>query len=289
MAVDFCLERLHELLRTLAPEGRFGIAFSGGLDSRFLAHAAALQGLDPLLLHACGPHIAWAESDWAGQWAGRRGLRFAEISVDPLGQPGVQDNSRERCYACKRYLFGELLHVLNGVRPEPGEARGGVVSGLPLCDGSNLSDRLGYRPGMRAVRELGVRSPLAEAGFDKAGIYEAARRTGLDQPEQQARPCMLTRLAYGLKPTPDLLARLADAEAGIARTLLARRGAAGGGAVVDFRLRVPQAGRTLLHVTGEIDRATRLDLAAVVADGGLPLPDIEQIDTLSGYFDRLPR
>ncbi len=282
MPTDPLFERLGAVLRTLAPNGRLGIAFSGGLDSRFLAHAAASQGLSPILLHACGPHMAPAESAGARAWAEQRGLLFRAVAVNPLDQPSVADNAPDRCYACKRFLFTTLLQTLR----EAGNAAtnpAGAGPDLPLCDGSNLSDRQGYRPGMRAIQELGIRSPLAEAGFDKPRIRELAWRTGLDDPDQQARPCMLTRLAYGLRPTADLLARLARAEASVAGILADLSGEA----LPDFRLRVPAQGRTLLHLTVDVSPRTRRELAGAVAGCGLPEPEIERVSELSGYFDRL--
>lgn len=280
MDAESCLESLRNTLIILAPGGRLGIAYSGGLDSRFLAHAAALSGFDPLLLHASGPHIAPSESVWARDWAARRGLRFVEIPANPLERSEVAENSPERCYACKHYLFSKAMEALH--------AAWGDFGPLPLCDGSNLSDHGGYRPGLKAVRELGVHSPLALAGFDKGRIRRAGRLTGLEWPDQQARPCMLTRLAYGLPPTAGLLACLAEAEERIAGLLAADLGRAGAGeSSIDFRLRVPEAGSAVLHLTVEPGASLRASLAEAVVGCGLPCPAIVRVDDLSGYFDRL--
>ena len=276
MAVEACMERLFDILKTLAPNGRLGIAFSGGLDSRFLAHAAARADLEPLLLHASGPHIAPSESSWAAAWAMRRNARFEKIEVNPLIQPGVADNGLERCYHCKRFLFEHLLHRLRDY--DQGTS-------CALCDGSNLSDHAVYRPGLWAIRELGIHSPLAEAGFDKNSIRAAARLSGMDDPDQQARPCMLTRLAYGLRPTPQLLERLAAAEEAIAHVLLGASENAK--PAPDFRLRMPAEGHTLLHVTTDLDPAVRTLLTAAVTAADLPEPAIQTVTDLSGYFDRV--
>ena len=277
MAVEACLKRLLDILQTLAPDRRLGIAFSGGLDSRFLAHAAVLAGLEPLLLHASGPHIAPSESALAAAWAARRGAHFERIETNPLVQPEVADNTLERCYHCKRFLFEHLLQRLRD--PEHGASPS-------LCDGSNLSDRAVYRPGLRAIRELGIRSPLAEAGLDKNGIRAAAGLSDMDDPDQRARPCMLTRLAYGLRPTPQILKRLATAEEAIARVLYGASPETTKNSP-DFRLRMPAEGRTLLHVTADLDTAVCAQLIAAVTAVDLPEPVIETVTDLSGYFDRV--
>ena len=114
-------------------------------------------------------------------------------------------NSRERCYACKRALMRRLREAL--------AAAGGCRI---LCDGSNADDLTAFRPGQRAVREAGVLSPLALAGLHKQELRDLGAAWGLDDPQQAARPCLLTRLAYGMHPEPVLLARLAAAEADLA-------------------------------------------------------------------------
>ena len=178
------------------------VAFSGGIDSRFLSHAALLSGCDVLAVHVRGPHIPAGESAHALAWAEGRGLPLLVVDFDPLSLPEVATNSRQRCYACKIGLLAAIGKAL---------ARAGQ-QGRVLCDGSNADDLVAYRPGLRALQEAGVVSPLAESGMDKAAIRAAARATGLDDPDQRARPCLLTRLAYGLAPDADVLARLAAAE-----------------------------------------------------------------------------
>jgi len=280
MAFDPFLERLNSLLRGYADDGRLGIAFSGGLDSRFLTHMAVASGIDPVLLHCSGPHIAPAETAYAKNWAKRRGLRFTELSLDPLGLEAVRDNSEERCYSCKHMLYSAMIAHLNPVCELPaGEIRG-PFPGIPLCDGSNLSDRLAYRPGMKASHELGVRSPLAEAGLDKTRIRELAVRTGLDNPEQRARPCLLTRLAYGMPPSADLLGRLARAEEAIEGLLHAA-----GEANPDFRLRWPEEGCVELHTLTDISETARSAIADAVRASDLPAPLFRRVETLSGYYD----
>ncbi len=196
-------QALARRLRAMPP---LVVAFSGGIDSRFLSHAALLSGCDVLAVHARGPHIPAGESAHALAWAKGRGLPLLVVDFDPLSLPEVSTNSRQRCYACKT----GLLAAIGAALAQAGQ------QGRVLCDGSNADDLVAFRPGLRALQEAGVVSPLAESGMDKAAIRAAARATGLDDPDQRARPCLFTRLAYGLEPDADVLARLAAAEEALA-------------------------------------------------------------------------
>ncbi len=222
---------------------RVAVAFSGGLDSRFLCHSALLCGCDVLAVHVYGPHIPPQESAGAATWARGRGLRLRTARFDPLALAEVETNSPQRCYGCKT----GLVALLRGELAPMAEAHDRV-----LCDGTNADDLQAYRPGLRALEEGRVRSPLAEAGLTKAQVREAARATGLDRPWQRARPCLLTRLAYGMRPEADTLARLAAAEADLAAlgetasaqgeaqgaALAAKQDGGRAGALGDFRLRL---------------------------------------------------
>ncbi|WP_446425526.1 tRNA(Ile)-lysidine synthetase [Mailhella sp.] len=274
--------------------GRFALAFSGGMDSRFLAHAAQLLGFSPLLLHVTGPHVPPEESDFARRWTAARGLSLREVPADPLSLPLVAQGSRRRCYACKRELFSRLLSDLER------EARHLSLPGpLPLCDGTNASDLHAFRPGTQAAQELGIRSPLALAGLSKADIYRLASLSDLDEPEQKPRPCLLTRLPYGVRPDASLLEGLAAGERAV-RAFFEEHG----GPLPDFRLRlVPQEDGTqsvsapslcldlhLLHADAlHLSRDAEHRLARVIAKAApaLPMPvRLVPQDTLSGFFDR---
>ncbi|WP_300553946.1 PP-loop family protein [Desulfovibrio sp.] len=218
---------------------RLAVAFSGGLDSRFLCHAALLCGCNVLAVHVYGPHIPPQESAGAAAWARERGMRLHTARFDPLALAEVETNSPQRCYGCKT----GLVALLRGELAPMAEAHDRV-----LCDGTNADDLQAYRPGLRALEEGRVRSPLAEAGLTKAQVREAAHVTGLDRPWQRARPCLLTRLAYGMRPEAATLARLAAAEADLAtlgatasaqeesQCVVPEEGSVG--ALGDFRLRL---------------------------------------------------
>lgn len=265
---------LKDLLATM-PE--LAVALSGGLDSRFLTHAALLAGCRVTALHITGPHMPPRETEEARRWAAGRGAAFVTVPLNPLGIPAIAAGQRDRCYHCKHAAFTALR---------------ATAAPLPLCDGTNADDLTAYRPGLRALRELGIRSPLAEAGLSKADIREWAARTGMDRPDQAARPCLLTRLAYGMQPDAATLARLAEAEEELENLGL-----------WDFRLRLaPNAPPRLqigpAHAAAEnvaagttdtggmAQRPSSADLLRILARHGFGDAAIDAGGPVSGYFDR---
>lgn len=248
------------LRRILQGMPAMALAFSGGLDSRFLCHAARLCGCRLLAVHARGPHMPPAESGFARRWAEARGIEYAEIVHDPLREPDVAQNNRNRCYACKKLLLQSIRNLPR-------------LKDFPvLCDGGNADDGRAFRPGMRAVREAGILSPLAMAGMGKEDIRRCARLTGMDFPGQQARPCLLTRLAYGIRPDADALAAIAAAEEEIGALTKA-----------NFRLRLlpePQ-----LHLAAPQDEILP-ELNRILRRHGFGEAKIAVVPDLSGFFDR---
>lgn len=256
------------LVSLLERSGRLAIAFSGGLDSRFLAHAALLCGSDSIAIHIDGPHILPAESDWAEEWARKVSLPFVRIWFNPLSEPDVASNSKQRCYSCKKGMLGAIQSFL---------ARTGE-SGRLLCDGGNLDDLEAYRPGIQAVKEAGVCSPLALSGLSKNGIRHYARLTGLDRPDQKARPCLLTRFAYNTGIDISRLNRVAELETALAEVIYQASGRP------DFRLRF--CPEPELHVTQEASEIIPR-LQKTLVSVGLPDCPIRIMPKLSGYFDQV--
>lgn len=251
------------LRNVLARLPRFGLAFSGGLDSRFLAHAAKLCGCEIFAIHTGGPHIAPQDTASAVVWLEHREIPYRLVQYNPLALPPVRNNSHERCYACKK----ELLKVVKA------QMAAKEMSAWPLCDGGNNDDKQGYRPGLQAVLEAGVLSPLLLAGLGKAEIRAAAHASGMDNPEQKARPCLLTRFAYGLEATIEKLGALAECEADLARIL---------NASVDFRLRLtPEP--ILQIIAGH--KADQGKIAEILAKYGFAGAQIRESAKVSGFFD----
>ena len=268
---DSSLAGLQRILTECSADGRFAIAYSGGLDSRFLAHAALLLGFAPLLLHVTGPHVPPEESAFARAWASRQALDFREIAVDPLALPSVAAGERNRCYACKKAMFTRLKEECD----------------LPLCDGTNASDALSYRPGIQAVRELGILSPLALAELSKKDIHSLAEKTGMELPWQKPRPCLLTRLPYGARPTGECLSAIAAGEQAVRQTLVRS-----GMTQADFRLRLVTPHRLELHMLASDTAAMPAGLEDTLlrevhaAMPGYPCPVLSAQESLSGFFDR---
>ena len=267
MNTDNAIAVWNDLVGYIQGLGALSVAYSGGIDSRFLVHAAIHAGVGVELLHANGPHVAPDETRFALDWAESVGLEVRILSFDPLALPEVAAGGRERCYACKRHLF-ELI----------GSLAGGLV-----CDGSNASDADRHRPGSRALRELDVRSPLAERGLTKDMLRILARLTGLARPDQQARACLLTRLPYGQAPDPECLARLADGERRVEEAFMMA-----GQEEFPFRLRLCEGGRPELHLGRELDSPLLLlGLTEILLAEGFVGVTARIVPELSGYFDTM--
>lgn len=244
------------------------MAYSGGLDSRFVIHAALLAGIAVRALHARGPHIPGHEHAYAVHWAKTRGVPLTVVELDPLAMPALRNNPRDRCYHCKKAIFTALA-----------EAAGG----LPLCDGTNASDIGEYRPGLKALKELAVRSPLAEAGILKEAVRAIAAATGLEHPNQAAQPCLLTRFGYGTELSPSLLSAV-DAAEEATRVVFAAHNLPD----APFRVRYEDRTTAALHLAlPALSPALERDLAAALAGAGFPDAPIRTAHSLSGYFDRI--
>lgn len=261
---------LAERIAAAAPHGTVTLAYSGGLDSRFLAFCAKRLGFRVRLLHVRGPHIAPSETEEAAEGARELGLEPEVIALSPLSLPELANAGRLRCYVCKRGLFTELKRL---------------AGAEPLCDGTNFTDLSAYRPGRRALEELGILSPLAEARIGKPDIRHIGRELGFPHPDQAARPCLLTRFPYGMLPDEKRLGLLARAEDFVAADAFGR--------TLRCRLRFPDGITPSLHIEkGSLAGASEADVRALCnrlrAAFGEPMKDLrfEIMETLSGYYDR---
>ncbi len=191
-------DRLLELLRSF---GSCAVAFSGGLDSAVLAKAAQLAlGDRAVAVTGSSASMPAGELDEAVKLARLIGIRHEIVATGELSTEAYRANPPDRCYHCKNELLA---------RVEDAAKRCGAAV---AADGSNRDDRDDYRPGMQAVRERGVRSPLAECELSKAEIRRLAEFWQLPVWDKPASPCLSSRIAYGEPITPERLAMIDAAE-----------------------------------------------------------------------------
>lgn len=196
------------------------VAFSGGVDSAWLLHEAARLAERTAAYFVRTPFQPCFELDSAQDIAKQLGVSLSVLDFDVLTVPEVAANPPDRCYYCKTALFSLL-------------AGAACADGFPLVlDGSNASDDAGDRPGMRALRELGIRSPLRECGITKAEIRRLAREAGLPVWDKPSYACLATRIPTGTAITAEDLGRVERGEtafedAGLRDFRLRLRGQAG--------------------------------------------------------------
>ncbi len=208
MLLEDKVRRLQEILLDCS---RVAVAFSGGVDSSLLLKTAldTLGAGNVLPLFADSLLVTPADRDRALSWPGRhgysKGVVVQSVELYPLTWKEFVRNPPERCYLCKFRIYSQFIDIM--------EKRGIKV----LVDGTNTDDLKDRRPGLRAIHELGVRTPLVEAGLGKDEIRARSRELGLDTWQQPSSSCLATRLPHGMAVTEELLQRVARREQGLAR------------------------------------------------------------------------
>lgn len=242
------------------------IAVSGGVDSRFLAHAAWLWKLDFRAAHAVGPHQSDVERRQSLAWLKAQNRPVHVIAFDPLLLPQVQNNSPRRCYWCKKALFSRLHDLAVEQSAEH------------VLDGTQADDAHEHRPGRHALRELGVHSPFVQAGMGKTEIRLAAEKLGLSDPEQPSRACLLTRFPYSSQISRQQLEAVGRVEDHLSALGLRQ-----------FRFRVlgDKAFLLQLHLDEHQSwQAIREQAIALITNQGLAPFDVRETKCLSGFFDK---
>ena len=193
-----------ESLRAFFRENpRLALAFSGGCDSAYLFYAAAACSADVAAYYVHSPFQPAFELEDARRLAMELGRELRLIEADALADPRVRANPPERCYYCKQGIFGAILSMA--------KADGYTL----VIDGTNASDDASDRPGMRALRELKVRSPLRECGISKAQVRELSREAGLFTWNKPAYACLATRIPAGTVIECEALEKVERAEAAL--------------------------------------------------------------------------
>lgn len=192
----------HERLKeTISECGKVVIAFSGGVDSTFLLSVAhEVLGDDVLAVTVVSSFMPAHEKKEAHEIANMIGARHIIVEVDENDIEGFAENPPDRCYICKKFLFSQVLGIA--------ESEGIKI----VMDASNADDTGDYRPGMKALRELEVRSPLMEMGLTKDEIRQLSRDRGLPSWDKPAMACLATRVPYGDRITKENLRQIDEAE-----------------------------------------------------------------------------
>jgi pyridinium-3,5-biscarboxylic acid mononucleotide sulfurtransferase len=192
------IDRLKALLKEL---GGVVIGYSGGVDSTFLA-AVGKEVLGDRCIAVLASSETYPSSEVAEavETAEKLGLNLIQIHTCELENENFAQNTPERCFYCKTELFSKLRQIA-------------LDSGVQwIADGSNVDDLQDFRPGSRAADDLGVRSPLKEAGFTKDEIRQASKEMGLPTWDKPSFACLSSRIPYGVRIEMDILTRLDKAE-----------------------------------------------------------------------------
>ena len=199
------MDELHEKYQTLQKNlqacGRIAVAFSGGVDSTFLlkaAHDALGDGAIAVTARSCS--FPKRELREAQAFCEAEGVRQLVIESEEMEIEGFRHNPKNRCYLCKRALFEKMT------------AAAAELGITVIAEGSNVDDEGDYRPGLIAIRELGVKSPLREAGLTKAEIRALSRELGLPTWDKQSFACLSSRFVYGETITREKLGMVERAE-----------------------------------------------------------------------------
>lgn len=197
-------ERLMTYIEELTQKDT-AVAFSGGADSSLLlrvtAECAHRQGTKVYAITADTELHPAADLVIAKKTADEVGAKHLTVKIEELENAGISDNPPERCYLCKKYIFQKIIQKAE------------QYHAYTILEGTNADDLKMYRPGLKAVKESGVRSPLMEAGLTKQEVRVLAGRYGMAAAERPAAPCLATRFPYGTHLTYDALRQVEKGEA----------------------------------------------------------------------------
>ena len=198
---DALHEKLRKLKEYLSELGSVAVAFSSGVDSTFLLRTAhEVLGDDVIALTARSCSFPGRELKEAEEFCKSEGIRHIIIESEELAIDGFKQNPKNRCYLCKKELFSKMIQTAK-------------EEGIKfVAEGSNLDDNGDYRPGLKAIAELGIKSPLREAGLTKDDIRALSKEMGLKTWDKPSFACLASRFVYGETITEEKLAMVDKAE-----------------------------------------------------------------------------
>ena len=195
------LQKRSDLVNILEQMRSVIVAYSGGVDSAFLAAVAnEALGRKALSVTAVSPSLAPSELDEATDLANRIGLNFMTIETNEIDRPDYQANNPDRCFFCKDELY---THLVRFAEEESFDS---------IVNGTNVDDLGDFRPGIEAAKQYGVRSPLVEAELTKDDIRALSRDMDLPTWDKPAQACLSSRIPYGTTVTVEALTKIAKAE-----------------------------------------------------------------------------
>jgi uncharacterized protein len=196
------IKKLDSLKEYIKSYDRVMVAFSGGADSTFLLKVCADELGRENVVAATGTSVTYTldELRLARETAETLGVRHIVVDTDEMGNDSFSANTGLRCYYCKNHLYSKLTDI---ARSEGIDA---------IFDGNNLDDAGDYRPGLKAVAEWGILSPLIAAGLTKDEIRRHSREMGLVTWDRPANPCLASRIPYGSRITREKLEAVAEGE-----------------------------------------------------------------------------
>jgi uncharacterized protein len=190
-------EKLQTLEAQLRQLGRLMVAYSGGVDSAFLAATAhRVLGANMVAVLADSPSLARRDMEQARAFAASIGMKLEIVNTEELDQPEYARNDANRCFHCKDALFTTM------------EALGTKLGFASIAYGMNSDDTSDYRPGQRAATNHAVLAPLADAGMSKADVRILSREAGFELWDRPAAPCLSSRIEYGRPVTREALAQV---------------------------------------------------------------------------------
>ena len=194
-------KKLKKLQNYLLGLKKVAVAFSGGVDSSFLLKVASdILGKNAIAINVNSPLVARTERISMRDFCTKYEIPLIQIEFDALSFSQIKENSVNRCYFCKQALFSQIM----------ANAKENDIENI--ADGSNSDDESDFRPGMKALAEMGVLSPLKECGFSKTEIRALSKKMELPTFNLPSAACLASRIEYGQEITEEMLARIDKAE-----------------------------------------------------------------------------